>query len=282
MKNIRQSWRQPKYSSWSVFIPPCQLRNRVAERCQMTHLNCRVILPSTYTNIGFFTSALPRETEYGDKGHTPPSLSRDVVQPPVFVAAALKRKERKTCSHLVTWRPVAPAGINSGQTQNLCFVDYTKCKSTLLIRIWILAFCLCTALFLLWQPNLTLTLVVSLRSCLPGIARYRRPGDRNLTVRNRRLTTRNRSLTTRNRSLTTRNRILTTRNRSSGQAAWSAEVPLPTCCWHDQRPPLARGCLGRQEQQSLQGRVEPCIQAISWLLFEQRKPLCAQRRSLWV
>ena len=29
-------------------------------------------------------------------------------------------------SHLVTWLPVAPAGIKTCQTQNLCFVDYTK------------------------------------------------------------------------------------------------------------------------------------------------------------
>ena len=52
--------------------------------------------------------------------------------------------------------------------------------STLLIRIWILALCLCTALFFLpyiVEPDLTLTLVVSLRSSLPAIARYRRPGD---------------------------------------------------------------------------------------------------------
>ena len=48
---------------------------------------------------------------------------------------------------------------------NLCFTDYTKCRSMLqvLIQIWILAFCLCTALFFLLysvEPNLTLTLVV--------------------------------------------------------------------------------------------------------------------------
>ena len=36
---------------------------------------------------------------------------RDVVQPPVFVTAALKRELKKTCSHLVTCRPVARAGI---------------------------------------------------------------------------------------------------------------------------------------------------------------------------
>ena len=109
-------------------------------------------------------------------------LARDVVQPPVFVNAALKRKYKKTCSHIiiVTWRPVALAGIKPGQTQNLCLVDCTKCRSTRLIRIWILAFCLCTTLFFLpysVEPNLTLTMVVSLRSCLPGFARFRRPGD---------------------------------------------------------------------------------------------------------
>ena len=46
MKNVRQSGRQPKCSSWSVFIPPCELRNLVAERCQMTNLRCRSILPA--------------------------------------------------------------------------------------------------------------------------------------------------------------------------------------------------------------------------------------------
>ena len=97
-----------------------------------------------------------------------------------FCDCSTKKKIKKTCSHLITWRPVAPAGIKPGQTQNLCFVDYTKCRSTLLIRIWILGFCLCTALFFLpysVEQNLTLTLVVFLRSCLPCFARYRRPGD---------------------------------------------------------------------------------------------------------
>ena len=62
------------------------------------------------------------------------NTGRDVVQPPVFVSAApLNRKLKKPCSHLVTWRPVAP-GIKPGETQNLCFVDYTKCRSTLLTR----------------------------------------------------------------------------------------------------------------------------------------------------
>ena len=59
--------------------------------------------------------------------------------------------------------------------KNLCFVDYTKCRSTLPIRIWILAFCQCTAIVFLpnsVESNFTLTLVVSLRSCLPGIAKY--------------------------------------------------------------------------------------------------------------
>ena len=47
--------------------------------------------------------------------------------------------------------------------------------STLLIWIWILAFCLCNTLFFMLfrvEPILPLTLVVALRSCLPGIARY--------------------------------------------------------------------------------------------------------------
>ena len=79
-----------------------------------------------------------------------------------------------------TYWPVAPAGIKPCQTQNLFFVNYKKCMSTLLIQIWILDFCLCTALFFLpysIQQNLTLTLVVSLRSCLPYIARYLGPGN---------------------------------------------------------------------------------------------------------
>ena len=58
-----------------------------------------------------------------------------------------KKKIKKTCSHLVTWRPVAPASVKPCETQNLCLVDCTKCRSTLLIRIWIFAFCLCTTLF---------------------------------------------------------------------------------------------------------------------------------------
>ena len=94
-----------------------------------------------------------------------------------------KKKIKKNLlsqTHPVTWRPVAPAGIKPGETQNLCLVDCTKCRSTLLIRIWILAFCLCKPLFFLLDSVeliLSLTLVVSLRSCLPGIARYRLPGD---------------------------------------------------------------------------------------------------------
>ena len=91
-----------------------------------------------------------------------------------------KKENKKTCSHLVMWQPAAPAGIKPGQTQNLCFVDYTKCRSTLLIQIWVLAFCLCTSLFFLpysVEQNLTLTLVVSKCSCLPCIARCQPPGD---------------------------------------------------------------------------------------------------------
>ena len=58
--------------------------------------------------------------------------------------------------------------------------DYTKCRSTLLIPIWIHAFFLCNPLFSLLysvEPILPLTLVVALHSSLPGIARYRRLGD---------------------------------------------------------------------------------------------------------
>ena len=106
--------------------------------------------------------------------------SRDMVQPPVFLTSALKRKLKKTCIHLATWRPVARAGILSGETQKLWFTDYTKCRSKLLIQIWILAFCLCnTHVFLLCRVEriLPLILVVVRRSSLPSIARYRRPGD---------------------------------------------------------------------------------------------------------
>ena len=86
---------------------------------------------------------------------------RDVVQLPIFLTAALKIKLKKTCSHLVTWLPVASASIKPGEAQNLCLVDCTKCRSTLVIRIWILAFFLGTTLFFLpysVEPNLTLAL----------------------------------------------------------------------------------------------------------------------------
>ena len=64
---------------------------------------------------------------------------RNMVKPPVFVTAARKRRKKNllsAASHLVTWRPVASAGIKPCQTQNLCFVDFTKCtvvRPTLLI-----------------------------------------------------------------------------------------------------------------------------------------------------
>ena len=48
---------------------------------------------------------------------------------------------------MVTWRPVSPAGIKPAKHRIFRFVNYTKCRSTLLIPIWILAFCLCTAPF---------------------------------------------------------------------------------------------------------------------------------------
>ena len=44
-KQIKQSGRQPKCSSWSVFIRPSKSRNLVAELCQMIGLRCRTILP---------------------------------------------------------------------------------------------------------------------------------------------------------------------------------------------------------------------------------------------
>ena len=49
-----------------------------------------------------------------------------------------------------------------------------------MIQLWILAFCLCNTRFSLlysMERILPLILVVVLRSSLPGIARYRRPGD---------------------------------------------------------------------------------------------------------
>ena len=84
MKNIRQSGLLPKYSSWSVFIPPCELQNLVAERCQMTNLRCRTILPAQ-TLVSQQVPCLG-VTEYGEKGQrnfhavTWPSISRDARQ----------------------------------------------------------------------------------------------------------------------------------------------------------------------------------------------------------
>ena len=40
-----------------------------------------------------------------------------------------KKKTKKTCSHLVTCLPIAPACILPGETQNLCFANYKKCRS---------------------------------------------------------------------------------------------------------------------------------------------------------
>ena len=72
-------------------------------------------------------------------------MIRDVVQPQVFVTAALKREQKKLA---LTWSHGGQS-LQQVYTQNLCFVNYTKCRSTLLIQIWILAFCLCTSLFFL-------------------------------------------------------------------------------------------------------------------------------------
>ena len=83
MKNIGQSGRQPKYSSWSVVIPPCELRNLVAERCRITNLRCRTILPAQ-TLLSQQVPCLG-VTEYGEKGQrnfhavTWLSISRDAV-----------------------------------------------------------------------------------------------------------------------------------------------------------------------------------------------------------
>ena len=58
--------------------------------------------------------------------------------------------------------------------------EYTKCRSTLLIWIWNLAFCQGMPLFcLLYNMEMVLpsTLVVAVRSSLHCIARYRQPGD---------------------------------------------------------------------------------------------------------
>ena len=58
-----------------------------------------------------------------------------------------KKKIDKTCFHLawlVTWDRCSRQ-YKFGETQNLCFTDYTKCRSKLLILIWILAICLCNS-----------------------------------------------------------------------------------------------------------------------------------------
>ena len=77
--------------------------------------------------------------------------------------------KRKYKNPALTWSRVGPS---LPPVYNTCFTDYIifTYRSTLLIRIWILAFCLCNALFFLLyvEPNLPLTLVVALRSSLPG------------------------------------------------------------------------------------------------------------------
>ena len=105
--------------------------------------------------------------------------TRDVVQLPVFVTAALKRN-KKNCFQLVMCWPVASASIYSDKTRKLCFTNDRKCRSTLLILKWIMAFCLCNPFIFLpygAESILLWTMVVALHSSLHCIARYQLPGD---------------------------------------------------------------------------------------------------------
>ena len=63
MKNIRQS---AQMFILKCFIPPRKLRNLVEERCQMTNLRCRSILPAQ-TLVSQQVPCLGK-TEYGEKG----------------------------------------------------------------------------------------------------------------------------------------------------------------------------------------------------------------------
>ena len=72
---------------------------------------------------------------------------RDVVQPPVFVTAALERNKKKLA--LSSLSPGQVAARRSRQYKTLLCVLSTRwnVRPTLLIWIWILAFCLCNPLF---------------------------------------------------------------------------------------------------------------------------------------
>ena len=67
---------------------------------------------------------------------------RDGIQQPVFVTAALNRN-LKTSFHLVWWPVHCCSRRVYKETQNVCFSNYTRCRSTLstlLHRLGILAF----------------------------------------------------------------------------------------------------------------------------------------------
>ena len=105
-----------------------------------------------------------------------------------FHDCSTKKKIKQTCSQQPhTLSRVGPSLTPDHRRyitrRNTKFVlaDYTKgVRPTLLIWIWILAFCLCNPLIFLFysvEQIISLTLVVSLHSSLPGIARYRRSRD---------------------------------------------------------------------------------------------------------
>ena len=95
-----------------------------------------------------------------------------------FHGCCTKKKSKKTCSHLVTCRTVAPAGIEPGETK-FVLAYYTKFRShapdSNMDSCFLASFFLCNPLFFLLysvKQILPLTLVVALRSSLPGNARY--------------------------------------------------------------------------------------------------------------
>ena len=84
------SW--PECSRWDAFIPPCDLRNFVAERCQMTNLMCSSILPAQ-------TLVSPSALSRGDR----------------------KWEKRQRNFHAVTWSSISrDAGPATAQGNHQC------------------------------------------------------------------------------------------------------------------------------------------------------------------
>ena len=126
------SW--PECRRWDVSIPPCDLRNFAAERCQMTNLRCRSILPAQ-TLVSQQVPCLG-ETEYGEKGQrnfhavTWSSISRD--------AGPATAQGNHQCQSTVWFHAVGQekgavhrqkARIHIGiRSVDLHFVYYTKCS----------------------------------------------------------------------------------------------------------------------------------------------------------